>query len=279
MGSVSKHPRSDSSRSADSPERPRNAALRITVLTAVAVIAVIVCALLSRWQWNRAVDRADANERIENTTEVVALDTVLEKDADLADEDRWVLVEATGTYAEEDVIVRLRSNQKKNGYEVVTPLLLDDGSAVLVNRGFTESLDDIPEAPEGEVTVDGRLYESEPDGGGITERDGHTQARRINTAELSQETGLNLREGYIGRTETTDELRPIAAPAFKDWMNFSYAGQWALFALMMPVGWFILVRKELRGESTLTRGSRGERGKRPRVDRDAFEEAAGNRIE
>ena len=51
---------------------------------------------------------------------------------------------------------------------MLTPLVLDDGSAVLVNRGFLgfdrDGVIDPPPAPEGEVIVDGLLLESEQRG-------------------------------------------------------------------------------------------------------------------
>ncbi|WP_169732386.1 SURF1 family protein [Haloglycomyces albus] len=236
---------------------------RIVVLTIAAVIGIVVCALLSRWQWNRAVDRSEANHRVENTTEVVALDSILPQDGAPADDDRWKLVEVTGTYAERDMVVRLRSLEGSQGVEVVTPLELDDGTSVLVNRGFTTDADAAPPPPDGEVTVTGRLFESEPSGGEVSTEDGVLKSRRINTADLSEESGLELRSGYVGLTATAEGLEPIAAPTFKSWMNYSYAGQWALFALMIPLGWFVLVRKEKRRDTTKTSPSEV-------VDRDAF---------
>lgn len=53
------------------------------------------------------------------------------------------------------------------GFWVMTPLLLDDGRAVLVNRGFVtaDQRDAGVERPVGAVTITGLLRASEPDGG------------------------------------------------------------------------------------------------------------------
>lgn len=61
------------------------------------------------------------------------------------------------------------ATDKGSGYWILTPLRRDDGSIVLVNRGFApEGWCDLegrcPAAPEGEVTVTGLLRISEPSG-------------------------------------------------------------------------------------------------------------------
>ncbi|HEU5126371.1 MAG TPA: SURF1 family protein [Glycomyces sp.] len=224
-------------------------------LTAAAVCVVVVCALLSQWQWNRAEQRAEANARIEAADDPSPLDAVLPAGAGLDGEDRWTLVEATGTFdAANELVLRARTNDGANGFEIVTPLVLDDGTALLVNRGFVagaggQDLPDYPAAPTGEVTVVGRVFESEPAGGEVTAEDGHLLGRRLNLDQVGAHLDYGLRDAWIAQLDPAEGLQPLQPPTFRAWQNYSYAVQWLLFAVMVPVGWVVLVRRELRGES------------------------------
>ena len=221
-------------------------------LSAAGVVVMIVCALLSQWQWGRAEQRAEANARIEAATDPADLDRVLPAGAELDESALWTLVEATGTFdADSEIVLRTRTNNSQNGYEIVTPLILSDGTALLVDRGFVASetaggLPEYPHAPSGEVTVVGRVFESEPAGGTVTREDGHLEARRLDLGRLGEELDYELRGAWIGLTEPEEGLRALETPSFRAWQNYSYAVQWALFAVMVPVGWTVLVRRELR---------------------------------
>lgn len=224
-------------------------------LTAAGAVVMIVCALLSQWQWDRAEQRAEANDRIEAATDPADLDTVLPAGAELDEESRWTLVEATGTYDPAgEIVLRAQTNNGANGYEIVTPLILADGTALLVDRGFVAAetsggLPEYPPAPSGEVTVTGRVFESEPAGGSVTREDGRIEARRLDLDRLGGELDYGLRGAWIALTEPDEGLQALEAPSFRAWQNYSYAVQWALFAALVPVGWTVLVRRELRGAS------------------------------
>ncbi len=222
-------------------------------LTAAAVCAVVVCALLSQWQWGRAEQRAEANARIEAAGDPAPLDEVLAAGAGLDEDDRWTLVEVTGTYdTANEIVLRARTNDGVNGFEIVSPLILDDGTALLVNRGFvggSGSVPAYPAAPEGEVTVVGRVYESEPSGGAVTTEDEYLLGRRLNLEQIGAHLDYELRGAWIAELEPAEGFQPLQTPSFRAWQNYSYAVQWALFAVMMPVGWVVLVRRELREDA------------------------------
>lgn len=230
------------------------ASVRWLGLAAAAICVVVVCALLSQWQWGRAEQRADANARIEAADDPVLLDDVLGAEAELDEENRWRLVEVTGTFdPANEIVLRARTNESVNGFEIVTPLLLDDGTALLVNRGFvggngSGAALDYPAPPTGELTVVGRVYKSEPSGGEITAEDGLLLGRRLNLDQIGGHLDYELRDAWVGQLEPAEGMQPLQTPSFSAWQNYSYAVQWALFAAMAPLGWFVLVRRELRGE-------------------------------
>jgi hypothetical protein len=50
----------------------------------------------------------------------------------------------------------------------------------------------------------------------------------------------------VADIEPAEGFTALETPSFKDWQNYSYAVQWALFAAMVPVGWVVLARRERR---------------------------------
>lgn len=239
---------------------------RWLVLTLAGLVVMVVCVLLSQWQWGRAVERAAANEVIETSTEAVPVDETLPAGTALDDDNRWTLVEAHGVYdTEHEIVLRAQTNNSLNGFEIVTPLILSDGSALLVDRGFVASestghVPDYPAAPTGEVTVTGRVYEYEESSGGVTETDGHLESRRLSDDMLGAYFDYELRSAWIADIEPAEGLTALETPSFKDWQNYSYAVQWALFAAMVPVGWFALARRERKemDEAAATETAPGE---------------------
>ena len=99
-------------------------------------------------------------------------------------------VTATGTYADDDTfVVENRTFNGASGGWVLTPLVLADGSAVVVNRGFLgfdrEGVIDPPPAPAGEVVVDGVLLESERARAVRADRSRRRHARRCSPGSTS----------------------------------------------------------------------------------------------
>jgi cytochrome oxidase assembly protein ShyY1 len=246
---------------------------RWVLLTLAGVVVMVVCALLSQWQWGRAVQRAAANEVIETSLETVPVDRTLPAGEALDPDVRWTLVEATGVYdADQEVVLRAQTNGGLNGFEIVTPLVLADGTALLVDRGFvasenTGSVPDYPAAPTGEVTVTGRVYEYEEASGGVTEVDGHLESRRLSIDMLGPHFDYDFRAAWVADIEPAEGLTELETPSFKDWQNYSYAVQWALFAAMVPVGLVVLVRRE--------RKDLDEAAQAPEADPDAEPAASG----
>jgi surfeit locus 1 family protein len=152
----------------------------------------------------------------------------------------------------------------------VTPLRLDDGSAVLVERGWAprDLLDRtrvaVPLPPEGVVQVRGRIA---PGPGRLYEFAGAASGpirQNLNVAAYARETGLPLRPFSVVQEDGTDApdsapadglLRQWPAPAADVQKHYGYAFQWfALCALIIGLyAWFQLIRPRrlgLRAERT-----------------------------
>jgi cytochrome oxidase assembly protein ShyY1 len=129
------------------------------IATHILVIALIATMVnLANWQLDRHEARKDFNavllERFE--APIQPLEELLQG-AEPADIE-WLPTALKGTYLRgEDVSLVNVSQNGVAGYDAITPLLLDNGKVVLVNRGFLPLASAFPPAPKGEVSLLGRI--------------------------------------------------------------------------------------------------------------------------
>jgi cytochrome oxidase assembly protein ShyY1 len=158
------------------------------------------------------------------------------------------------------------------GYHVITPLVLADGRAVLVNRGWIAAGDDlttfpkVPKAPGGEITLTGRLRPDETTATtGIRNRAGlpDRQISLISSTLVAKQVPETLVGGYVELATTApkpagEQPELIPEPGdISSALNMGYAIQWWLFTAMVPVGWVILVRRERRERLAAPPGTSG----------------------
>ena len=237
----------------------------------VALVALFVS--LGFWQLRRLDERRERNAEISARSEMPAapVEDVVPLGAQLGDvEDlRYRLVTVSGTYdAEGEVLIRPRSLDGVSGWHVVTPLVLEDGRAVLVTRGFAPLTTD-PEVaqaaaapPEGDVTVTGLVFPSQARQSiGPTDPEDGTllELARVDIGRIRQQYGGDLLPVYVQLGSQDPPLeepglpRLLPIPATDEGTHFSYAVQWFLFAGVGLVGWPILLRRTGREESQADR--------------------------
>lgn len=234
------------------------------LLTLLGLVLIPVMIRLGYWQLHRHEHRVANNKIIAASLQAppVPVESVTRPGAVVPREDLYRPVTAKGRYdTGHEVVARQRTaaDGQQIGYHVITPLVLDDGRAVLVNRGWISPGDDlthvprIPAPPSGEVTVTGRLRPDETTGAtGIRDRHGlpPRQIMLISGAQLAEDVPEPLVGGYLELVATTP--RPtgpqpelIPEPDHSSiGPHMAYAIQWWLFAAMVPVGWVVLVRRE-----------------------------------
>ncbi|MEU3713939.1 SURF1 family cytochrome oxidase biogenesis protein [Streptomyces catenulae] len=237
------------------------------ILTLVGLVLIPVMVKLGFWQLHRHEHRVAQNQLIDRSlhTKPVPVTELTSPGRPLPRADMWRPVTATGTYdTAHEVVVRQRTaaDESTIGYYVLTPLDLDHGRTVLVNRGWIPAgndltkFPDVPAAPRGTVTVTGRMMADETtEGSGIKDRQGlpDRQVMLINSAQQTKLLHRPVLAGYIEQTAPqpahhTPELVPepdhdSIGP------HMAYAVQWWLFAAAVPVGWIVLVRRERRDQA------------------------------
>lgn len=234
------------------------------IATALAVLVLAgVCVQLGRWQFHRLDERKARNDvtRSNLAAPPAPIDQIVGADGVVGDQHAWRTAVVTGRYdAAKQIVLRYRNVNDRPGFEIVTPLMLADGKAVLVDRGFLArqgaelAPGHIPAVPTGEVTITGRLQRSERGGhtNGGTPDDG--PARLINGPGFAKTLNLNLYDGYL----TIDKQEPandaafgaFPGPEIDDGPHFFYGLQWFFFALLALGGLVYFSRQEVRGDKS-----------------------------
>jgi cytochrome oxidase assembly protein ShyY1 len=233
------------------------------LVTTLALAAAMV--FLGRWQLHRYEERSEINDRIAagSSGSAAPIEQVLPLPTGApgtvgdrpADDAAWRRVTVTGVYDDaHDVLVRGRTVDGSVGFEVVTPLVREDGTAILVDRGWIPpsakgptAAPEVPAAPGGTVTVTGRVHPSESGVAAMVTVDGRTEIRRIVIGSVSRSVNrypmfdayLLAVDGIPGATAVT-----VGVPTQSAWQNAAYVAQWWLFAGLTLFGFGYLLRKE-----------------------------------
>ena len=213
------------------------------------ILLAAVCTRLGIWQIHRLDHRLAQNTIIKAHfgADLVDLEVALKPGQKVSDSSEWTRVSTTGTYdVEHQVTVKFSTRDGAPGVDVVTPLVLASGAAVLVDRGWMETKNtmdrpDLPAPPTGAVSVTGWLRQNNgASGQAVRPVDG--QVRAISSTGLASTVPYTLVDGYLNlRSESPKPSTALAAepkPELGQGPHFFYALQWWFFALLAIVGWF-----------------------------------------
>jgi surfeit locus 1 family protein len=226
----------------------------------VLVAAVLLAALTARlgvWQLDRADQKNRAQQALDERRALPPLSpSALALRANDAAGQHGRLITLAGRWLpERTVYLENRQMDTRVGFYAVTPLLLDDGTAVLVQRGWLprdqaeRTRIVAPAAPAGQVTVWGRIA---PGPGRIYDFAGAASGairQNLDIGAYARETALPLRPVSVveedGPTPAQDGLlRHWAAPAADVQKHYGYAFQWfALSTLTIALyAWFQIIK-------------------------------------
>lgn len=200
------------------------------------VVALTACALFVRagiWQLDRLDQKRERNELIAARTDGEPVD-VLGVDVD---DGEYRRVTATGIF---DAPIELAQQSYRGtvGKHVLAPLVLADGTALLVDRGWAPN-DFVADVPTGEVAVEGVLLES-----GRRRTD-------VNVERYQRDVDRALFPLWLSQTAPEpagDYPILLDPPARDEGPHLSYAVQWFLFTGVVAVGYPVLLARRLRAE-------------------------------
>ena len=222
---------------------------------AISVVAVATW-WLGNWQFDRLDDRKDRNAvvRANEDRPPAPVADVLAPGEDVADDEQWRQVTATGTYATEDtVIVRYRTRDGARGVDVVVPLVTADGTSLLVDRGWLQTADqsidgdDVPQPAPGEVTITGWVR---ADGTGDSTEVEDYSTRAISSDRIGEFLDREVYGGFVDlRSEEpapTETLEQVELPELDNGPHFFYGLQWWFFGVLAVFGFLYLLWDEWR---------------------------------
>ncbi|MEX8496014.1 SURF1 family protein [Sphaerotilus sp.] len=227
------------------------------------VIGVVGTARLGVWQLDRATQKIERQALLDarlQLPELAAADLARTPDEVEAQTQRRIRLQGRWM-VRATLFLDNRPMDGRVGFHVVTPLLLADGTAVLVERGWAPRnalrREDLPpvKTPDAEaVTVVARIIPNPSrlfDFGGV---ESGPIRQNLDIAAAARESGLSLRPVALLQTEgPPDEglLRHWAAPSVGVDKHHGYAAQWfALSTLMAGLYvWFQLIRPRRQAAS------------------------------
>jgi cytochrome oxidase assembly protein ShyY1 len=226
------------------------------------VVLAAICIRLGFWQIHRLDHRLDENAVITRhlATDPVPLSTALRPGDKVGPKSEWTRVRVVGSYdVEHEVTVTFTTRDGAPGVDVVTPLVMSDGSAILVDRGWmptpntTKRPDNVPPPPTGQVTVTGWLrQDSGADSNAVKPVDG--QVRAISSTAMASAVSYDLAGGYLNlRGQDPPAAKPLALeprPELGQGPHFFYALQWWFFAGLAVFGLFWFAWVELKERRT-----------------------------
>jgi cytochrome oxidase assembly protein ShyY1 len=189
--------------------RPRLWALALAAAACAAGIA------LGNWQSRRAEEKRAAAAELEKKR-----------------------VSLRGVFRPElTVLLDNKIRNHRAGYEVVTPLRLDDATHVLVDRGWLERAAKEPAAPAGRVQIEGIALARLPHALRLGEEPKSRIRQNLDIAEFARETGLALHPFVVEQhSDSGDGLsRDWPPPDLGVDMHLSYALQWYSLAALSVV--------------------------------------------
>lgn len=215
---------------------------------ALVVVLAAACAGLGNWQMERRDLAVAKIERIEANYESAPVPyDAGDSSFDSYSTDReWTPVVLQGVYdTDNEVIVRNRPLNGRPGYEVLTPLRLDDGTAVIIDRGWLPigneqagRPDTVPAPSDGEVTVIARVRPGEP---AVDRGAPEGQIPSINLAGYAERLDYPVQTGAYGLMASESPAAAVAPvqfpkPSVNEGPHLSYAMQWFAFGVLLFVG-------------------------------------------
>lgn len=218
------------------------------------VLATVFTAL-GIWQVQRLFWKLNLIARVESRVHAAPVPAPAEVEwpAVTAKDDEYRHVTASGTFLNKETLVQAVTEYGA-GFWVMTPLKRDDGTIILVNRGFVPTDKKAPEKrshPPGPVQVSGLLRMSQPGGAFLRFNDpaaGRWYSRDV--AAIAKKDGLTRVAPYFidAQAGPSDGSLPIGGLTVIKFRNshLAYALTWGALALMSLAGFVYGLRTAKR---------------------------------
>lgn len=235
---------------------------RWIVLHILLVIVVALFGLAGFWQLDRLAERRDHNALVARRSRMP--EQVLRRFLDSPGEATYRHIVARGRYdIGREIVLRSRGNEEQPGNHVLTPLVMDGGRAVIVDRGWVPARFESPPVvdalpPDGELVVSGIVLPSEGSGPFTPspKRERLEAIARIDIGRIGRALPYETFPSYLVLREQDPRQRgdyPVPASSrlvLEEGPHLIYAIQWFLFIAIALIGYRAILRREARKPAT-----------------------------
>jgi surfeit locus 1 family protein len=225
-------------------------------MTLLVIAGVVGLVRLGIWQLDRLEQRRAFNTTVASRWQQDPIDLVAEGLPDDLAELEFRRVEVNGVFDyDNQIVLKERPRDGVPGVILVTPLVLDDGRAILVARGWVPYNLSAPQhwtefEEEPDQPVIGLIQESQrlPSGLAPTAPDeAQTEWFLLNMDAVQPQMPYELLPVFILQLPEPDRSRtqyPIRDEPMRldEGNHFSYAIQWFMFAAVLGVGYLFLIQ-------------------------------------
>lgn len=225
---------------------------------------ILVCILttifvsLGNWQLDRRNSVVAEIQKVENNYNAspVPLSSVPTIFESLPAEKKWTPVTLRGEYlTEKTTLVRNRPLNGTPGYEVLVPFKTEDGTIIVVDRGWLPignntagQPDTVPAPPSGTATVVVRAKEGEPS---VPREAPAGQIASIELPKLAEQLSLPIETGAYGivvseSPAVSNMPTALPKPETSEGTHLSYAAQWFAFGVLAFIALFYAARQQVR---------------------------------
>ena len=221
---------------------------RWIALTVVLLGLIYLFIRLSDWQFDRYDQRIIRNEQA--TSALSSAPKNIVSSSQLSEMKQWERVEINGTYLnEQSKLVRKQYLGNSLGFWIITPFKIQNGDNILVNRGWipigssASTNQSIPTAPTGKINIEGYLQPFKLS----TTQPKDLPLNQVNTIDYKYFDFNITNDFYLQLAKSSpmdNQVAIIPLPELSNGPHLSYAIQWILFALLLPIGWYVLLKNE-----------------------------------
>jgi surfeit locus 1 family protein len=242
---------------------------RYWLLTVIVCVAVAVCIRAGFWQMDRREQKRQLNQMLVERWDAPPFDLTHDVlPADLGElEYRRIQVEGKFDYTHQ-IVLKNDTRDGVPGVNLITPLVMPDGRAILVARGWVPLGDAAREAwPQLEEKtgqpVVGLIKESQTLPGAATPTAPQTEWFRVDVAAIQRQVPYPLLPAFLamlsepGRAVDALPARTPPPELADEYMHVSYTIQWFTFAAVFAFGYvqYIILherrrRRQLEGVAT-----------------------------
>jgi len=221
---------------------------RWIALTLILLFLIFLFIRLSNWQFDRYDQRILRNESTNAALSMAA--KKISSTSQISDLKQWEKIDLTGKYLnDQSKLVRKQYLENSLGFWVITPLKIENGENILVNRGWipigtsASTNQNIPPAPAGNVNLEGYLQafnEAIAQPKDLPLNQVNTIDHRYFEIDVASDFYVQLAKS----SPMDNQVAIIPLPELTNGPNLRYAFQWILFALLLPIGWYVLLKNE-----------------------------------